>query len=717
MSGRRRVEADKRRRTETSCDVCKSRKQKCDRQLSQSQCRYCKAHDLSCATTQPRKQRVYGSLEHVGTRIRLLEAITKGLVPEADLSSNDELRRLGTSLGIPLPLDHVEDGPPSRLMATGGMATVKKTLALPLLPDQQGHVQYTGPASSFSFHSKLGSLFDTDSKPEFVMFGPNAAAADGQTSPHTATSDVASQTTVSTRPALPLESNEKAILPDPAVSNELVQAFFTHAHASFPILHETSFRATFEVWLCTKNKDEPNACWMVTLLCVWILGSKVGPGRISAEQETTWWQQVQLHLPTILFTTDMAALQALMLVALYLHHTSHRDACWNIVGAVVRIAHAIGLHSDDATAQLPPLSRELRKSTWWSVLAFEQLLVSSLDRPSAVDVLECGVSPPDERILGLMNPPEYSKWSTRLVQLLGSACRARTSYGPISKDETLGPLSPALSALRELQRWKELLPKFLQPEATDTTAPCYVRPILVLQAQYHYAVVVLTRAILLEHATTVSKGLRWTRCEGPQTLSDECRTSGASLCRTLLQMHGSDCFDSVTGFDMFYGITGASILVLEIVIMQKQGSDHMETSTLLQKIAMLAEKHVRNRKMPGTLRKWATLISELSSMTKKFCTSQREESVCSAGERVATHQAPAISDAQLLMGLQQTQTMQVSTAEQSGFYLGVDGLEQQHHNIDPSLWMDSTHVMNAERLLSTSEQQWQWEDIEAILNR
>jgi hypothetical protein len=715
MSGRRRVEADKRRRTETSCDVCKSRKQKCDRQFSQSQCRYCKAHDLGCATTQPRKQRVYGSLEHVGTRIRLLEAITKGLVPEADLSSNDELRRLGTSLGIPLPPDHVKDGPPSRLMPTGGTATVEK--ALPLLPDQQGHVQYTGPASSFSFHSKLASLFDTHSEPEFVMFGPNAAVADGQTSPHTATCDVASQTMASTRPAQPPEPKEKVILPDLAVSTELVRAFFAHAHASFPILHETSFRATFEAWLYTNNKDKPNACWMVTLLCVWILGSKLGPHQISAEQETTWWQQVQLHLPTILFTTDMAACQALMLVALYLHHTSHRDACWNIIGAVVRIAHAIGLHSGDATAQLPPLSRELRKSTWWNLLAFEQLLVSSLDRPSAVDVLGCGVSPPDERILGLMNPPEYSKWSTRLVQLLGSACRARTSYGPTSKDETLGPLSPALSALRELQRWRELLPRFLQPEATDTTAPCYVRPILVLQAQYHYAVVVLTRATLLERATTISKGLRWTRCEGPQTLSDECRTSGASLCRTLLKMHGSDCFDSITGFDMFYGITGASILVLEIVIMQKQGSDHTETSTLLRKLAVLAENHSRNRKMPGTLRKWATLISELSSMTSKFCTSQREESVCSAGEEAATYQTPAVSDAQLLMGLQRTHTMQVSAAEQSSSSLSVDGLEQQHRNIDPSLWMDSAHGMSTERLLSTSEQKWQWEDIEAILNR
>ena len=115
----------------------------------------------------------------------------------------------------------------------------------------------------------------------------------------------------------------------------------------------------------------------------------------------------------------MAALQALMLIALHLHHTSHRDACWNIIGAAVRIAHAIGLHSDDATAQLPPLIRELRKSIWWTLLAFEQLLVSSLDRPSAVDALKSTVSPPDERVLGLMNPPDYSQWASRLVRLLG----------------------------------------------------------------------------------------------------------------------------------------------------------------------------------------------------------------------------------------------------------------------------------------------------------
>ena len=716
MSGRRRVEADKRRRTETSCDVCKSRKQKCDRQFGQTHCRYCKTRELSCATTQPRKQRVYGSLEHVGTRIRLLEAITKGLVPEADLSSNDELRRLGNSLGIPLPADHVANGSPNGPIANSGTSTIEK--ALPLLPDQQGHVQYTGPASSFSFHSKLGSLFETSPTNEFVMFGPNAAVVGDQSSPHAATFDDTPWPPALEKSAQPLWSKERTVFPDSAVCKGLIRDFFAHAHTSFPVLHETSFRATFEVWSLTDSKDGTNACWAVTLLCVCILGSKVGRQQVSAEQEMAWWQRIQLHLPTVLFTTDVTALQALMLVALYLHHTSHRDACWNIVGAVIRIAHAIGLHSDDATAQLPPLIRELRKSIWWNILAFEQLLVSSLDRPSAVDLLGYTVSPPDERVLGLMNPPGYSQWMSHLVRLLGSACRARTSFGPRSvEDDALGPLSPALSALRDLQRWKELLPKYLQPEATLTTAPCYIRPILILEVQYHYAIVILTRSILLEHATAVLRSLHWPHAESLQTLSDECRISGTSICNTLVNMHEKGCFDAITGFDMFYGITGASVLVLEIVIKLRQGGHYTETSTLLQKMAMLAGKHLRNGRMPGTLRKWATLISEQPGTISKFCDSEQREPVRYVDETAAMQQEPAISDAHLLMGLQHAHTAHTSVAEQSGRLLDARELAQQHHNIDPFLWMDTTHVMATEHSLTASQQQWQWEDIEAILSQ
>ena len=49
-SASRRVPLDKRKRTETSCDKCKSRKQKCNKQPGQDACRYCIVHNIECLT-------------------------------------------------------------------------------------------------------------------------------------------------------------------------------------------------------------------------------------------------------------------------------------------------------------------------------------------------------------------------------------------------------------------------------------------------------------------------------------------------------------------------------------------------------------------------------------------------------------------------------------------------------------------------------------------
>lgn len=168
----RRVPPDKRKRTETSCDKCKLRKQKCDRIQGQTQCRYCELHGIACSITQPRKKRVYGSVKALGSRIVLLEALVKGLLPEADLSSNDEMHQLSKSLGIPLP--DVEDHP-ADVQASPSKQAVEN--ALSLLRDQQGQAQYIGPASSFGFHLKLRRLIGNYTTFEFSVFGRNAADA------------------------------------------------------------------------------------------------------------------------------------------------------------------------------------------------------------------------------------------------------------------------------------------------------------------------------------------------------------------------------------------------------------------------------------------------------------------------------------------------------------------------------------------------------------
>jgi hypothetical protein len=249
----RRVPLEKRKRTETSCDKCRLRKQKCDRLLGQGQCRYCEINGIPCSTTQPRKQRVFGNDEGLRSRLGVLESLVKGLVPEADLSSIDEMQQLGKSLGIPLPVDDT-----SVDLDRSARNSVKQEdeYNLPLLPDQQGQVQFIGPASSFSFHHKLRRLIGNYSTYEFAMFGNNAAdqydASDISSASHMADSGERRGRIASITGRSDCSSPSDAVSEiDGPVLDSLIDTYFDIIHSDFPVLHEASFREAYE--LCTDS--------------------------------------------------------------------------------------------------------------------------------------------------------------------------------------------------------------------------------------------------------------------------------------------------------------------------------------------------------------------------------------------------------------------------------------------------------------------------------
>ncbi len=163
----RRVPVELRRRTEYSCDRCKSRKQKCDRSRSsvEAKCQHCLKHGYDCVVTKLRKQRLYGSVEGHGSRIAVLESLVKGLIPEIDLSNVERMQETGRSLGIPLLSSAHDDA--SVAVAAAAASPASSGDAGPrdldkenehLVHDQRGHGQYIGRASSYFFQMTLRSL-------------------------------------------------------------------------------------------------------------------------------------------------------------------------------------------------------------------------------------------------------------------------------------------------------------------------------------------------------------------------------------------------------------------------------------------------------------------------------------------------------------------------------------------------------------------------------
>ncbi len=393
----RRVPPDQRKRTEISCDRCKHRKQKCHKPPDKAACRYCETHGFECLTSQRPKTRIFTSVEGITQRIGMLETLVKGLVPEADTSSLDSMRALGTSLGIPLPPPSpgtrsplAGDRPDGGSTGSGLASESQSSQAgdqqddMPVLRDQQGQTQYIGPASSFLFQIRIRALFggpgQRGQSPETLwLFGRNPTEKAWMQEVSSYSSEVApspSNNTTSTPASdvtggTPIDSIIASPIPD-----ALVTAFFDHVHPDFPVLHEASFREEYE-----RHAQSPahlaasaDPTWICSLLCVLILARRaagldiLAPHGLDAEER--WWRKVQALLPSVLFTSSISAVQALLLMALHLHNNNHRDSCWTLTGAAVRIAFAIGLHRDTIIGNNKkplhtPVTRELRKRLWW----------------------------------------------------------------------------------------------------------------------------------------------------------------------------------------------------------------------------------------------------------------------------------------------------------------------------------------------------------------
>lgn len=650
----RRVPLDKRKRTETSCDKCKSRKQKCRKEPGQDSCRYCLQHRIECQTTQPRKKRLYGSVESLGNRLGLLEALVKGLLPEADVSNLDEMRQLGLSLGIAIPSSPGGDNP-SEQPATTPLSETEEPLSL--LPDQQGQVQYIGPASSFSFHLRLRALCGQTPFPSFVLFGKNAAdraqavgssssSSSGGASDHERDADhhhhrqhphphqhqpsstaasvfdhhtgasTASSATTSNTTVLP-DRRRTLHRDDQATLAALIAAYFERINPDFPVLYEVSFREAYDAWLQAPTDADP--AWQCSLLCVLLLARPIVHVAVPEAQENLWWKRIQTLLPVVIFTSSVTAVQALMLAAIHLHNTNHRDACWNLTGAAIRIAFAIGLHQDKANTSQAPLARELRKRLWWTLYAFEQMQVSSYDRPSAIEHQVSKNSTPNERILGTAaySPPDYYRWFDRLAVHLSSACRAPKHVRSNTGDDSyVSPLSPAAGVLRDLERWKIDLPQHLREDAVDASTPAFHRPLLLLHALYNYIIIVLCRSALLARATILLKEDTDSANVALIGMADSCAGAGRALSNILLKLEALSKFDSLTWWDVWYSLAAGSVLVLDLVCQNKIGTDASESRALLAHLAELSQRHLQNPNMPGTIAKFASLIPELHAMAE-----------------------------------------------------------------------------------------------------
>ncbi|PWY95039.1 hypothetical protein BO94DRAFT_530928 [Aspergillus sclerotioniger CBS 115572] len=615
----RRVPLESRQRTQHSCDRCKSRKQKCHQVPGEDRCRHCERYNYDCTTNKPRKQRIYGSVDLVRSRIEALEGLVKKLIPDADLSSVDSMREIERSLNNSLPEMGCSKSRSPQPQSIQEKQPDSVDLNEELVKDQQGQEQYIGPASSYFFQMKLRTLLGSHRqgpKCHMLLFGRNPSEENLMGSAYA----VLTETEIREIPMPSQMGVGVGAVPypvpllDTTVIDGLIRAYFDYVNVDFPILHEASFLHTFDIWRVSPHSVERP--WVCGLLCVLILGRRISPLGTAETQQQKWWTHIELILPSIIFTSNIHSIQAFMLAALHLHNTNHRDACWTLTGAAARIAIAIGLHRDETICKGPRLAQELRKSLWWTLYSFEQIQVSSHDRPSAIEDTLCSTTSPHERTLGVGTPywpPDYTIWSTQLVSILSRVCRALPNA--TSEAGLAALLSPVSGLLGDLARWHDSLPQHLSLSVLDILPNEYVRPVLLLHIQYHYTVSLLTRYSLLRYLGTRSEMLS---AEPKQriieTAAKICCESGRKSCELLLQLDARGKFNAVTWWDIYF--VYSSTLVLTVSIMWDRATRQCEAPdngalSLLHDCAAVVTLHSLNPMVPGTMRRWIGIICDL----------------------------------------------------------------------------------------------------------
>lgn len=578
-------------------------------------------------------------------------------MPEADTASIEGMRALGASLGIPLPPP--EESPlPLESEESIDQGSRGQQEEIPVLRDQQGQTQYIGPASSYVLQIRIRSLFaggQPQNQGQFFLFGSNPtekawvgevtdlgremSLGKSPTTNASASSPTAVEKTAMVT-ASPTSTMNDVI--DGPVPDTLIAAFFDRIHADFPVLHEASFREEYERFCLNPAllTTEADPTWICSLLCVLILARRTTSIDSSSlkqgqDAEDRWWRKVQALLPSVIFTSSVSAVQALLLAALHLNNTNHKDSSWTLTGTAVRIAIAIGLHREAKAPLHTPLVRELRKRVWWTLYQFELMQAASLDRPSAIDDAACSTGTPRQAMLD-MGLSDSMSYSNRLLVLLSQACRVvRTinNTSEVGEEVSSGPLSPAASLIRDLRRWKESLPRHLCLEAVNGQQPSSQRAILLLHIQYHHVLCVLSRNAMLGLASRLfsaetQAGALATPLSnsGATTLSDVCAEAAQESIRILLKLDSIGGFDHVTWWDFYFLYAAALVLVLNIVCEAKQQSlDPSYRSrwinnsrSLLAQCAAFSNKMQENPLVPGTTRRYAIVIEDLNEMSRDF---------------------------------------------------------------------------------------------------
>ncbi|KAH6651566.1 fungal-specific transcription factor domain-containing protein [Truncatella angustata] len=355
---------------------------------------------------------------------------------------------------------------------------------------------------------------------------PTSAIPDGELETHTPQISNDNQ-------RLPISSILNCQFPGEETIRALVEDYFDTVHWFSLIIYEPHFRKRLATVQCgyAYSSDTP----FILLLCVMLsMGAWYRSARTSGHDATAWrllsnelLQVVESRLIHIMDHHSLTAIQTCILLGS--HHVYHGrpNLSFSLLGATIKIAHALSLHKDVDHGDLGDI--EERKRVWWTIYTWDRFASISYGRPLSIDDQDCDVSMPGSfaespyfKQSSLGTQPTsilYSPYQIELsklyvltspvLKMIFGTCSTRPSKDDFELRYTL----LINDVVQKLVIWHSQLPSYLsldldqdyQPGQTTWESRAHVLQSLALQLTFDNLLIVIYRPFLSRQVERLSK--------------------------------------------------------------------------------------------------------------------------------------------------------------------------------------------------------------------
>ncbi|KAI0403745.1 hypothetical protein F4802DRAFT_276395 [Xylaria palmicola] len=482
-----------------SCNLCRRRKLRCDRQQP---CQTCSSRGLSLACSYSHNTNAAPQLSHAARpslqdRLVQLEQLVINIIQNQSQNQNPTASQSNAPTPLPLPTDpHIS-------------------------ASQQNPDEFISTSTAPSTPSDNGSLRVNANESRYVGGAHWTAILDGIADLR---EDVDQQDPGSQSPHLQLLYGCKptsrnvilATLPPRATADRSISRYFNLLDLAPSAVHSNQFLREYEKFWVAPN--EAPIIWvglLFSMLCLSVLAGETANTWAGEEYDpliNTYRERIVQCLVMGEYTNQGPYVLETLFHYLTIEFSVQKDAdknTWLLLGVIVNLAMGMGYHRDSSHFPgISPFVGEMRRRTWANILQGDILISTQMGMPRLIKEWQCDVQEPrnlndadfDENTKLLPSSRPETEMTTalhiiarrRVFKAVGAAVDLTAAVIPF-------PYSEVMKVDRMLEAAKDSIPsplrmKPLQLSVTDS--PQAIMHRLFISIIFHKGAIILHRKYL-----------------------------------------------------------------------------------------------------------------------------------------------------------------------------------------------------------------------------